>query len=73
MTDSPCDKIHPLAHPLLYIAINVEQIVGLFLVGGTTTYKRVHGIGPAGGICGFSYFPLHIYFPTCCGAALARG
>ena len=28
---------------------------------------------PAGGTCGSSYFPLHVFFPTFCGAAPARG
>ena len=33
----------------------------------------LHGIGPAGGRCDFSYIPLHIYSPKFCGAAPARG
>ena len=29
----------------------------------------LHGIGPAGGRCGYSYIPLHIHSPKYCGAA----
>ena len=32
---------------------------------------QLYGMGPSGGRCGSSYIPLHIHFPTYCGAALA--
>ena len=43
--------------------------------GGSNHLKAcpLHGIGPAGGRCGSSYIPLHVYSPEYCGVAPARG